>query len=298
MTTRPACTRHLLAEYPFEMEARHLLANTYWGQYRAEDAIRELQTLAVEEPQNEVIWSTLGSYLLDIGDFERAQPALERYAKLAPDDANSYALLGDSHRFQGQYQAAREQYMLALDIDPNMRSVAASLATIAYLEGDYQAAEQGFTAIVADQSLIISERLDSMFSLQALLAARGDFMAADSVLTQFSEALKEEKIREAMATSIRALLQLEFGNQASARELAESAISLSPGVPTRYLFITRPGRTVFAGVRKSLRHCCGIDFICFTHRRPGPHRGTGSGLPVRYGLACTGQSGTGRNGVA
>ena len=174
--------------------------------------------------------------MLNIGDFERAQPALERYAKLAPDDANSYALLGDSHRFRGQYQAARAQYMQALAIDPNMRTVAASLATIAYLEGNYQAAEQGFAAIVADQSLIISERLDSMFSLQALLAARGDFTAADSLLTQFSEALKEEKIREAMATSIRALLQLELGNQASARELSISAISLSPGVPTRYLF--------------------------------------------------------------
>lgn len=225
----------LLTEYPFEIEARELLAKTYWGQYRAEDAIREIQTLAAEEPQNRVIWSTLGSYLLAIGDFDRAQPALQRYAKLAPDDANSYTLLGDSLRYQGQYQAAREQYTLALDIDPKMRSVAGSLATIAYLEGDYQGAEQGFSDIVTDQSLIISERLDAMFALQALLAARGDFKAADSLIAQFSEALKEEQIREAMATSIRALLQLETGNQAAAKELAESAIGLSPGVPTRYL---------------------------------------------------------------
>ena len=227
----------LLREYPFEIEARELLAKTYWGQYRAEDAIREIQTLAVEEPQNKVIWSTLGSYLLAMGDFDRAQPALERYAILAPDDANSYALLGDSLRYQGQYQAAREQYTLALNIDPKMRTVAASLATIAYLEGDYKGAEQDFTAIVPDESLVIRERLDAMFSLQALLAARGSFIAADSLITQFSEALKEEQVREAMATSIRAMLQLETGKQAAAKELAESAISLSPGVPTRYLFV-------------------------------------------------------------
>ena len=126
--------------------------------------------------------------------------------------------------------------MRALDIDPKMRSVAISLATIAYLEGDNLAAEQGFATIVVDESLVIQDRLDAMFSLQALLATRGDFDAADTLITQFSEALKEEQIREAMATSIRALLQLETGKQAAAKELAESAISLSPGVPTRYLF--------------------------------------------------------------
>jgi tetratricopeptide (TPR) repeat protein len=227
----------LLEKYPFEMEARQLLAQTYWGQYRTEDAIREIQILAAEEPQNETIWATLGSYLLYVGDFERAQPALEHHAKLAPDDANSYTLLGDSLRYQGQYQAAREQYRRALDIDPKMRSVATSLATIAYLEGDNLAAEQGFAAIVTDESLVIQDRLDAMFSLQSLLAARGDFNAADTLITQFSEALKEEQIREAMATSIRAMLRLETGKQAAAKELTESAISLSPGVPTRYLFV-------------------------------------------------------------
>ena len=33
------------------------------------------------------------------------------------------------------------------------------------------------------------------------------------------------------------MLRLETGNQAAAKELADSAISLSPGVPTRYLFV-------------------------------------------------------------
>ena len=226
----------LLAEYPFEMEARELLAKSYWGQYRAEDAIREIQILATEEPQNETIWGSLGNYLLAIGDFDRAQPVLEHYAKLAPDDANSYTLLGDSLRYQGQYQAAREQYRRALGIDRKMRTVATSLATIAYLEGDNLAAEQGFAAIVTDESMVNKERLDAMFSLQALLAAKGDFVAADTLILEFSEALKEEKIREAMAISVRALLKLETGKQAAAKELAESAISLSPGVPTRYLF--------------------------------------------------------------
>ena len=226
----------LLTEYPFEVEARELLAKSYWGQYRAEDAVREMQTLAAEEPQNEVIWSTLGGYLLAMGEFDRAQPALERYAKLEPDDANSYTLLGDSLRYQGDFSGATEQYAMALKIDPTMREVAASLATIDYLQGEYQQAEQGFATIVNDESLIVRERLGAMFALQALLAAKGDFSAADNLLKRFSNELKEEQIREAMATSLRALLNLESGNEAAARELVSSAIQLSPGVPTRYLF--------------------------------------------------------------
>jgi len=226
----------LLMEYPFEVEARELLAKTYWGQYRAEEAVMELQILANEEPQNEVIWSTLGSYLLAMGEFERAQPALERFARLAPDNANSYTLLGDSLRYQGNFSDAIEQYAKAREIDPMMREVAASLATINYLQGEYLQAEDGFAKIVNDESLIAVERLDAMFALQALLVARGDFLGADSLIKRFSTELKEEKIREAMATSIRALLKLETGNQTASRELAISAVSLSPGVPTRYLF--------------------------------------------------------------
>jgi tetratricopeptide (TPR) repeat protein len=171
-----------------------------------------------------------------MGEFDRAQPALERFAKLAPDNANSYTLLGDSLRYQGDFDAAIKLYGKALEIDPAMREVAASLATIDYLRGEYQQAEQGFEKIVNDESLIVSERLDAMFVLQALLAAEGDFAGADSLIERFSAEIKEEKIREAMATSIRALLKLETGNEAAARELATSAISLSPGVPTRYLF--------------------------------------------------------------
>ena len=226
----------LLAEYPFEVEARELLAKTYWGQYKAEAAVREMELLAAEEPQNQVIWSELGGYLLEMGEFDRARPALERFAKLAPDNANSYTLLGDSMRYQGDFDGAIAQYAKALEIDPAMREVAASLATIDYLRGDYQHAEEGFAKIVNDESLIARERINAMFSLQALLASKGDFDTAGQLIERFSNALKEEKVREAMAVSIRAALKLETGKLAAARELSNSAVGLSPGVPTRYLF--------------------------------------------------------------
>lgn len=227
----------LLDRYPFEIEAREMLAKTYWGQYRQEDAVALMRELANEEPQNQVIWSTLGGYLLGMGQFEQAQPALQRYAQLAPDNANSFALLGDSLRYQGDFAAATQQYRKALEIDPEMRDVEEGLAAIDYLQGNYQQAEDRFRQIVDNEQLIIRERLDALFPLVSLLAARGDFDAAVEQLERFADALKEERIREAMALSMKALFQLELGNEASARELANAAIPLSPTpAPTRYLF--------------------------------------------------------------
>lgn len=226
----------LLAVYPFEVEARELLAKTYWGQYRTEDAIREIEILAAEEPQNRVIWSTLGWYLLSTGEIERAQPALERFVQLAPDDASSYTMLGDSLRFQGDFSAAREQYGKALSLDPDKPEVAHNIATMEYLEGNPAKAMAQFQAIMADDGLIIRERLNAMFPLVSLHAARGNFSLAIELLQRFNSQLKEEQIRLAMATSMEALFQLETGNPAAANELVSSAIQLSPGVPTRYLF--------------------------------------------------------------
>lgn len=226
----------LLKDYPFEVEARELLAKSYWGQYRHEEAVREMELLAAEEPQNRVIWNALGWYLLTMGEFERAQPALERYARLAPEDASSYALLGDSLRYQGDLDGAREQYARALELDPDMREVAHNLATIDYLEGNRDKAMKNYRDIVENEELIIRERLDALFPLVSLVAARGDFSSAIGLLQRFNDGLKEEQIRLAMATSMEALFQLEQGHVASARELAASAVRLSPGVPTRYLF--------------------------------------------------------------
>lgn len=226
----------LLEDYPFEVEAREMLAKAYWGQYRHEEAVREMEMLAAEEPQNKVIWNSLGWYLLSMGEFERAQPALERYLRLAPDDASSHTLLGDSLRFQGDFSGAREHYHEAMELDPDMREVASNLATIDYLEGNPEKAMENFRAIVENENLIIRERLDAMFPLASLLAARGNFSSAIAMLQRFAVELKEEQVRLAMATSMEALFQLEQGNVESAKELAASAIQLSPGVPTRYLF--------------------------------------------------------------
>jgi tetratricopeptide (TPR) repeat protein len=171
-----------------------------------------------------------------MGEFERAQPALERFSQLAPDDASSHALLGDSMRYQGDYAGARKQYASALELDPDMREVAYSLATIDYMEGEVERALQQYRAIVDNEELVIRDRLDALFPVVSLLEARGDYDAAIELLDRFAEYLKEEQIRLAMATSMKALFQLERGRVAAARELAAAAIQLTPGVPTRYLF--------------------------------------------------------------
>ena len=226
----------LIKEYPFEIEARQLLADCYWDHYRPEEAVHEMQRLSVEEPYIQEVWSRLGSWLMQTGQLESAQVALERFANLAPENPNSYTMLGDSLRYRGMFEAAMEQYHKALAIDPQMREVANSLGTIHYLKGNrYQAAED-FRLIAFNEDLFIRERLDAVFPLASLQAARGNFSAAAETLEGFVDLLKDEQVREAMALARRALYELEMGHEASTWELVNRAIRLSPGLPTRYLF--------------------------------------------------------------
>lgn len=226
----------LLEDYPYEVEARELLAKALWGSYRVEEAVAILEQLALEEPHNEVIWSTLGYYLLDIQSFEKAGQALARFAELAPENPNSYTLLGDALRLQGDFEAAKAQYQLALEIDPDMPSVKHSLATIALLQGNHDDAMLQFQALADDDALMSGERLDAVFALADLLESRGDFHAAIDLLAGFNTAIREEQIRLAMYTATLARLRMKLGEPEVARRLIAQSIEQSPGVPTRYLF--------------------------------------------------------------
>ncbi|MCP4046640.1 MAG: tetratricopeptide repeat protein [Gammaproteobacteria bacterium] len=231
-----AAYESLLEDYPYEVEARELLAQALWGSYRVEEAVSLMEQLVLEEPQNEVIWSALGYYLLEMQSFEKAGEALSRFAELAPENPNSYTLLGDALRLQGDLDGAITQYRHALEIDPYMPTVKHSMATIALLKGKRDDAMVQFQALVDDDTLMPRERLDAGFALSSLLESQGDFDTAVDLLVRFNSMIREEQVWLAMSTASMARLRMELGEPETASLLAAQAIEQSPGVPTRYLF--------------------------------------------------------------
>ena len=226
----------LLQRYPYEIEAREYLAMAHWGNYQLAPAIELLREVTVEEPRNAVIWGRLGSYLLEDGDLEQAQQALDRFATLAPDNPNSHTLLGDAMRMRGDYTGAEQQYQRALELSPDMPEVKYGLALLDWLKGDAPAALEAFEAIASDPGQAANEQLDALFAMVALLTARGDCPGTLAWIDRLQPELHAERVRWSLALSAKANCQASMGEEEAALQTLAEAIEQSPSVPTRYLF--------------------------------------------------------------
>ena len=226
----------LLTEYPYEVEAQEFLVKCYWGAERLDDAVALLEQMTREDPGNEVAWSTLGYYLLQMGAIDRAQTAIDRFATLAPENPNSQTLMGDLAFARGALDSALRHYRQAVNLDPDMIDTQAKIASVLWAAGNAQDAVDQFSAMVANAALQARERLDAMFALTGLLAGQGNFEQALHWLARLEPELRAEQVQHAMALAHAARYRLELGQISQAVELAERAIGSSPGVPTRYLF--------------------------------------------------------------
>jgi tetratricopeptide (TPR) repeat protein/class 3 adenylate cyclase len=248
--------RQMIEHYPYESEPRVLLAELYLGIGEYDHAVGELQTLTRIEPNDHVIWSLLGSAELARKHFDEAVKAFSRFVELEPESANSHDLLADSYRAQGQLDAAAKEYAKALQIDPSFHFATISLATVNYYRGQRAAAERLLITVVNDSRASPRLRNDAAFALADVRRAEGRFRDAAKVLESIEESLSAEKVREAMAYSIRAVSAAETGDFSQALYLIKRALEHSPGVPTRYLFaegIVQLRMKQLAGVRETTR---------------------------------------------
>ncbi|MGH8496141.1 MAG: tetratricopeptide repeat protein [Gammaproteobacteria bacterium] len=228
--------RTLLDRHPYETEARQHLSYVLRESGRPEEAIRQAEILTQQEPDNQLAWSMLGDTYLSTGQFDKARPALERFAALAPDSANAHILLGDAHFYQEQFDEARSEYEKASEIDPALAESRIDLARVDYLSGDQAAAREMLQSVVNDDHVVPRYRLDAAFDLAWLLQAAGRFEEADALMSRMAEPLAAEKVREALGLTVRGLSRMELGDYDAARALIDRAIAASPGPPTRYLF--------------------------------------------------------------
>ena len=226
----------LLDDYPYELEAREMLARVYRRLYRLQDAVREFELIVLESPANLDAWAWLGTCREEIGDREGARAAFERLLGLAPDNPNGHLLMGNWLKGSGEFEQAELAYAKAREINPQMPGISYTLAEMQFLEGDVAGARLELESIARNEALPIGERLDGMFGWAALLAANGDFEAAAEAITAFEEDLEREHVSYAMGLSRRALYYMELGQNERAKELVERSIEMSPGLPTRYLF--------------------------------------------------------------
>jgi eukaryotic-like serine/threonine-protein kinase len=228
--------RQLIARYPYEVEARRILALVLLDTNRPKEAVAEAQALGKVAPESHVVWSILGTAHIALKDFNQAVLDLRRYVELEPGSANGHHLLGDSYRSQGEFDLAAEEYGKALAADPSFHYATVALATVGMLRGRREDAVKPLEALVSNEKALPVHRIDAAFALAAVDRAGGRFLEAASVLQSLEKPIAEEKIREAQALSERGISLMERGQEAEARRLIAISIERAPGIPTRYLF--------------------------------------------------------------
>jgi tetratricopeptide (TPR) repeat protein len=228
--------REQVERYPYDLEARDLLAVVLKSTHKYAEAVEQLKINAVMEPGRPITWSMLGDVYLASGDVNQAILALRRFIELEPGSANGHHLLGDAYRTQSELDLAAEEYARALQIDPTFHYSSVSLAQVDALRGRGEEARRRLAGLIEDDQALPRHRIDAAFDLAGILRARGQFREAARVLGSLETPLREEQVREAMALSIRGTSLMEVGDLQVARTLIEKAIERSPGVPTRYLF--------------------------------------------------------------
>jgi len=115
------------------------------GRYtEAEIWVRQATSLAPQDPR---LWEVLARFYLDhnlIGD-ERIADVLARLFALAPGEAWVYELQGRAYLQTGEYEAARESLLTAIELDPLLASAHYYLGLVYKAMGLREQARSSFT---------------------------------------------------------------------------------------------------------------------------------------------------------
>ena len=194
--------REIIAAYPYEMEARHLLAFCLMDNRQPKDAIEPLKFIARMEPEMHSTWSMLGMAYLESRNLNEAVTALRRYVELEPDSANAHHTLADAYRAQGEFDLAAEEYNKAIAADPAFYFSQVSLGVLDVLRGRLGEAEKRLEAVLTDTRAEARHRIEAALGLASLRRAQGRFRDSVRPLERMQREIEKESIREALALSL------------------------------------------------------------------------------------------------
>ncbi len=230
----------LIEAYPYEAEAKFLYAEVLTHLYDYDGALEQYRLLTQFEPEVHTGWSGLGFLNLEIGNLDAAATAIDRFAKLAPENPNAYLLRGDLNRARDDLAAARADFAQAIRLGPELQEAVVSLAITDYLSGDISSAVAGLEQLAKNPEAVPRFRLQAAFELGGILSGLGEFERYERLLAELDGIARDSERFYAKALIERARALLRSGKRnAVTDDLIAQAIAAAPqgGVPTRYLFV-------------------------------------------------------------
>jgi tetratricopeptide (TPR) repeat protein len=131
--------REILAAHADDHEVRLFLAQVLAATRQFKEAVTEVRTLLVAQPENITWWYVLAGIYSEMGDAAAAEQALQRILKKKPDHAPSNNDLGYMWADRGVNLAqAEEMIRQALKADPQRAAYLDSLGWIMYKTGRFE----------------------------------------------------------------------------------------------------------------------------------------------------------------
>ena len=143
-----AAMNDLLAKYPHDQRLAYLAGDWLMQQQRYEQAVVVLERALALYPNYAAALNDVAYGYADLGNFEKAFAAMDRYVALEPDQPNPHDSYGEILRMAGKFDAALEQYRMSIRIDPNFGSELGVADTYALMGKELEAREEYDRAIV------------------------------------------------------------------------------------------------------------------------------------------------------
>jgi serine/threonine protein kinase/tetratricopeptide (TPR) repeat protein len=137
----------VLAEQPENDNAHRLLGELLAGAGRPAEALEELRNAAKIRPKFWRNQEALGLFFYETSRLEEAIDAFKQVAELRPYDAMPFQQIGAMYLIQGNLTLARQNFEKSNELRPNGGSLG-NLGTIAYSERRYDDAVRNYAAAV------------------------------------------------------------------------------------------------------------------------------------------------------
>jgi tetratricopeptide (TPR) repeat protein/tRNA A-37 threonylcarbamoyl transferase component Bud32 len=140
----------LAERYPDDKEVHYWLG-AFYSQLpeRREEAVGSLSRAIEIDPLYKMAYNMLAYTYDKLGDFERSLWAINKYASIAPDEANPYDTRGDLYAFNGQIDQAMASYRQAVEVKSDFYPSLIKLGHMHLYRLEYARAESCYKAVAS-----------------------------------------------------------------------------------------------------------------------------------------------------
>lgn len=139
----------LVAKYPDDERAHHLLGTYYFGLQKYEKAIGEFEKAISINPGFSNSYNMLGYSQRFVEQFDKSEKAFVKYIELIPNDPNPYDSYAELLMRIGRYDESIDNYRKALKIDSHFVNSYTGIATNLNFKGKHASARKELDKLYA-----------------------------------------------------------------------------------------------------------------------------------------------------